>query len=84
MIITFILSLIGIFGTLTILAYLRQVEDKMPELLRQMEEPECQVCHLPHPHRRPKKMRHSLGKIKRYYRRKRNASLLRRRYTKQA
>ena len=82
MIITFILSLIGIFGTLTILAYLRQVEDKMPELLRQMEEPECQVCHLPH--RRSKKMKHSLGKIKRYYRRKRNASLLRRRYTKQA
>ena len=84
MIITFILTLIGIFGTLTIVAYLRHVEDKMPELLRQMEEPECQVCHLPHSHhhRSPRKMRRSLGTIKRYYRRKTNASLLRRRYTK--
>ncbi|OKL40448.1 hypothetical protein [Pontibacter flavimaris] len=76
--ITFILSLIGVFGTLTILAYLRQVEDKMPELLKQMEEPECRVYHLPHHHKGRRKMRHSLIKIKRYYRRTRTTSLLRR------
>ncbi|WP_276496267.1 hypothetical protein [Pontibacter litorisediminis] len=68
--ITFILTLISIFGTLTIVAYLRQVEDRMPELLKQMEEPECPICHLPHHSKRHRKMRHSLGKIKRFYRRK--------------
>ncbi|WP_266205928.1 hypothetical protein [Pontibacter kalidii] len=82
MIITFILTLFGVFGTLTILAYLRQVEDKMPELMKQMEEPEDQAYHLPQHNKTRRKMRHSLIKMKRYYCRKRSTSLLRRRYTK--
>ena len=61
--VTFILTLIATIGTLTIVAYLRQVEDKMPELLTQMELHECPVCQVPHLHE--KKPKRSFIKIKR-------------------
>lgn len=60
--VTFILTLIATIGTLTIVAYLRQVEDKMPELLKLMEIHECPVCQIPHSHE--KKTKRSFIKIK--------------------
>ncbi len=78
MLITFILALIGVFGTLTIVAYLRQVEDEMPNLLEKLDAPECPVCHLPHhneshPQSRQQVQR-GFRKIKGYYHRKKTAA----------
>jgi hypothetical protein len=48
MIITSILTLIGLCGTLAIIAYLRQVEDAMAELQEELQTPFCPVCQKPH------------------------------------
>ena len=73
MIVTFILSLIGIFGTLTLVAYLKQMEDGMAELQEQLETPVCPVCHIPHPEREEKKLYRRIKLTTKYYSRKRKA-----------
>jgi hypothetical protein len=71
MIITFILTLIGIFGTLTIVAYLRQMEEGMAELQEQLEAPICPVCLVPHDAADEKKFSTRLKHTTNYYNRKR-------------
>lgn len=71
MIITALLTVIALFGTLTIVAYLRQVEEGMAELQEELETPLCPVCLEHHQHQHhDKKMHRSLGGIKNYYKRK--------------
>ena len=75
MIITSILTLIGLCGTLTIIAYLRQVEDAMAELQEQLDVPVCPVCHIAHhPHEDKKMHTSSLRGIRSYYKRKRRVA----------
>ena len=74
MIITIILACIGVFGTLTIVAYLRQVEEGMAELQEQLDSPVCPVCQGPHLTHSHKKANRSLRGIKSYYKRKRRAA----------
>ncbi len=71
MIIDFILTIIGVFGTLTIVAYLRQVEAGIAELGNQADLPPiCPVCHVSHSTRNHKSMHRSFRKMKIYYKRK--------------
>ncbi|WP_299700226.1 hypothetical protein [uncultured Pontibacter sp.] len=75
MIITSILTLIGLCGTLAIIAYLRQVEDAMAEVQEQLEVPVCPVCHIAHlPHEDKKMHTSSLRGIKSYCKRQRRAA----------
>ena len=75
MVITFILALIGIFGTLTIIAYLRQVEDGISELHNHLDAPVCPTCQVPHSIRKGKKVQRSWRSIKKYYSSKRKAKV---------
>jgi hypothetical protein len=76
MIITFILAFIGVFGTLTIVACLRQVEEGLAEIHEQIDTPICPVCHIPHHRSGNKKMHTSLRGIRTYYKRKKRAAAL--------
>ncbi|MEJ8802109.1 hypothetical protein [Pontibacter sp. H249] len=71
MIITFILSLIGIFGTLTIVAYLNQMEEGMAELQEQLVAPICPVCLVHHSTADEKKLYTRFKHTTNYYNRKR-------------
>lgn len=73
MIITFILTLIAIFGTLAIVAYLKQMEDGMAELQEQSDALTCPVCHIPHHKSEDKKLYRRIKLTTRYYSRKRKA-----------
>lgn len=75
MIITSILTLIGLCGTLAIIAYLRQVEDAMAELQEQLDVPVCPICNLAHhPHEDTKMHTSSLRGIRSYCKRQRRAA----------
>ncbi|MBX0331948.1 hypothetical protein K3G39_01715 [Pontibacter sp. HSC-14F20] len=67
MIITSILTLIGLFGTLAIVAYLRQVEDAIEEVQAQLEIPVCPVCHLSHPPQQNERLHTSKVRRLSYY-----------------
>ncbi|WP_299823728.1 hypothetical protein [uncultured Pontibacter sp.] len=73
MIITSILTLIGILGTLAIVACLKQMEDGMAELQEHINTPVCPICHIPHTDPHEKKLFRSLKKTTGYYTRKRKA-----------
>ncbi|MDX5418891.1 MAG: hypothetical protein LPK09_06725 [Hymenobacteraceae bacterium] len=74
MIITSILTFVALFGTLVIVAYLRQVEDAMAELEAQPDTPVCPVCHISHHSHEDSKMHSNLRGIKFYYKSKRRAA----------
>ena len=75
MIITSILTLIGLCGTMAIIAYLRQVEDAMAELQDQLEVPLCPICHIAHlPHEDAKMHTSGLRGIRSYCKRKKRAA----------
>lgn len=74
MIITSILTLIAFVGTLTIVAYLRQVEDAMAEVQEQLETPLCPICQSHHPNHSHAEKHSSLRSIKSYYKRQKTAA----------
>lgn len=75
MIITSILTFIGLLGTLAIVAYLRQVEDAIDEMQEQFEVPVCPVCHLPHPPKQDERMHTGqLRRLSNYYKRRKLAA----------
>ncbi|NDK55669.1 hypothetical protein [Pontibacter fetidus] len=75
MIIEFLLTSIAAFGTLTIIAYLKQFEDGIAELHQQHNLLYCPACHFTHQSetecRNPES---KLTKLKKYYTRKRRAT----------
>ncbi len=74
MVITYIFALIGAFGTLTIIAYLRQLEDGLAELQNEMDITMCPVCHIPHSANGLHHKHKNTKKFSKYYTRKRKTA----------
>ena len=75
MIIEFLLTSIAAFGTLTIIAYLKQFEDGIAELYQQHNLLYCPTCHYTHQYETEcQTIKGGLTKLKKYYTRKRRAT----------
>lgn len=75
MIIEFFVTAIAAFGTLTIIAYLKQFEDAIAELQKSGDVLLCPACHIPHHTDKDcQTIKQRLTKLKKYYNRKRRAT----------